>query len=374
MKTLTASFSIPYQFPVYFVDDIFSQINVFKEILGEHQHKMPLLLPVIEQEVVNKFPTLLTDVQTMYEQLSLKNCSVLVMKGGEEGKNSPELVSEIIDKCIEQQIDRHSYILAIGGGAFIDMVGYAAAITHRGVKLIRMPTTVLGQNDAGIGVKNAVNYRGRKNFLGTFSTPSAVINNYNFITGLSIRDKRSGIAEAIKVALIKDESFFHTLLSSKIALTLFDADAMKEMISRCASLHLEHICQNGDPFERGSARPLDFGHWSAHALEENSNFTLRHGEAVAIGILLDSRYSYYQGWLIEEEYTNIENLITTLGFEIDHCSLSKLDVCVSLDNFRTHLGGELCITMLSGIGKSHEVNTIDTLLMKRSINYLLSKS
>jgi 3-dehydroquinate synthase len=373
MKTLSASFSVPYQFPVYFVDNIFAQLEVFNTIFSDHTDA-PLILPVIEQEVVNKFPSLLTELQTLLEQFGAKNIPSLVMFGGEQGKNTPETVLKIIDECIEQQIDRHSYILAIGGGAFIDMVGYAAAITHRGVRLIRMPTTVLGQNDAGIGVKNAINYRGRKNFLGTFAVPCAVINDYRFILSLEERDKRAGIAEAIKVALIKDKAFFYALSDNKTALKNFEMKAMKDMIVRCADLHLQHICNNGDPFERGSTRPLDFGHWSAHALEESSNFRLRHGEAVAIGILLDSKYSFYQNWISAEEFTIIENLITTLGFDIDYISLSKLDVSLSLDNFRAHLGGELCITMLSSIGKCHEVNNIDMQLMQNSVDYLLGRT
>ncbi len=373
MKTLTASFSVPFQFPVFFIDDIFAQAEIFNTILGERASS-PFILPIVEQAVVDKFPSLLADLQKLLQQLGLENLASLVLLGGEQGKNTPEIIPNIIDKCIEHNIDRHSYILAIGGGAFIDMVGYAAAITHRGIRLIRMPTTVLGQNDAGIGVKNAINYQGRKNFLGTFSVPSAVINDYHFISGLTDRDKRAGIAEAIKVALIKDEVFFSDLFVNRLSLSLFEADTMKDMIARCANLHLQHICQNGDPFERGSARPLDFGHWSAHALEEASEFELRHGEAVAIGILLDSRYSYYQGWLTELDYTQIELLITTLGFEINHIALTKLDVSESLENFRTHLGGELCITMLTGIGKCHEVNQIDFHLMKRCVNYLISQA
>ena len=372
MKTLTASFSVPYQFPVLFVDNIFSQIEVLETLLKEHADT-PLILPVLEQEVANKFPTLLLDVQNLLEQLNLVAIPSLVLLGGEQGKNNTEIVPTIINACIEHQIDRHSYVLAIGGGAFIDMVGYAATITHRGVRLIRMPTTVLGQNDAGIGVKNAINYRGRKNFLGTFSVPVAVINDYHFISGLLDRDKRAGIAEAIKVALIKDSVFFEFLFENRKSLSLFEQDVMKEMISRCADLHLQHICHNGDPFERGSARPLDFGHWSAHALEEYSNFDLRHGEAVAIGILIDSRYSYYQGWLTENQYLDVELLISTLGFELNHASLAKLDVAQSLDNFRVHLGGRLCITMLKGVGCSHEVNDVDIKMMNRSVHYLLGK-
>ena len=143
------------------------------------------------------------------------------------------------------------------------------------------------------------------------------------------------------------------------------------MIKRCAELHLEHICSNGDPFERGSARPLDFGHWSAHALEESTNFELKHGEAVAIGILIDASYSSLQHWISKQEYQKIVELIETLGFSYPINIVENLEIDESLDNFRTHLGGELCITMLTGIGQCKEVNHIDSSLMKKGIKQII---
>lgn len=374
MHMLSGSFSVSYDFPVHFIENFFVEGGeVFTSLLNINARNKPLILPIIEAEIIEHFPLLIEEFNGMLNELGLPIIPSLQIQGGEAGKNNPSLIEKIIDQCIEHQIDRHSYILAIGGGAFIDMVGYAAAIAHRGIRLIRMPTTVLGQNDAGIGVKNAVNYRNRKNFLGTFSPPHAVINDYRFITSLSVRDKRAGIAEAIKVALIKDLTFFNLLVKNTSALCNFDPEAMKPMIVKCAALHLTHICTNGDPFERGSARPLDFGHWSAHALEEISNFSLRHGEAVAIGILIDVRYSFYQDWLSEKELFVIENLIYSLGYPICITSLNQLNIDESLDNFRIHLGGELCITMLNGIGTSHEVNEIDNLLMKRCVADIIDK-
>ncbi len=373
MNIIKASFEVTYDFPVYFLDDFFSEDEqLLKEILSITSEKKPIIFPIVENAIVEAFPTIVSDLEALFLRLDMPITPSFVIAGGESGKNDEALVPQIIDQCIEHNIDRHSYILAIGGGAFIDMVGYAAAITHRGIRLLRMPTTVLGQNDAGVGVKNAINYKERKNFLGTFSPPHAVINNYKFITKLSERDKRAGIAEAIKVALIKDSHFFEELVQQCTELKSFDRLAMKNMIHKCAKLHLTHICQNGDPFERGSARPLDFGHWSAHAIEELSGFELRHGEAVAIGILVDSRYAFYKNWLTQHEYQLIENLILTLGFSITKSVLSKLDIELSLDNFRTHLGGELCITMLQGIGRSCEVNDIDNKLMQKSVSYFIN--
>ena len=165
----------------------------------------------------------------------------------------------------------------------MDMAGLAAATAHRGVRHIRIPTTTLSQCDSGVGVKNGINAFGKKNFIGTFAPPFAVINDFQLLAPLSPRDKRAGFAEAVKVACIRSREFFDALEEDAAALAQFQPDAMRKLIRRCAELHMDHIATSGDPFEFGSARPLDFGHWSAHKLEQLSDFKIRHGEAVAIG-------------------------------------------------------------------------------------------
>jgi 3-dehydroquinate synthase len=234
-----------------------------------------------------------------------------------------------------------------------------------------MPTTVLAQDDAGISVKNGINHEGRKNFVGTFTPPFAVLNDSAFLSGLDDRDLRSGLAEAIKVALIKDSEFFEFIRSNRNALAEFALEPLKEVIFRCAELHLHHIRTGGDPFELGSARPLDFGHWSAHKLEEISGGTLRHGEAVAIGIALDSVYSHNRGMLNEVELVEIIRTLEVLGFDLRVSSLRYLDVDRALSDFREHLGSELCITLLDGIGTGVEVNEIDVNMMAKCVHWLL---
>src|SRR5204862_561409 len=128
---------------------------------------------------------------------------------GERVKNKHDWVLRVHHAIERAGLCRHSFLAAVGGGAVLDMAGLAAATAHRGIRHIRIPTTVLSQNDSGIGVKNGVNAFGKKNFLGTFAPPFAVINDSGFLTTLDDRDWRSGIAEAIKVALIKDAPFFN---------------------------------------------------------------------------------------------------------------------------------------------------------------------
>jgi 3-dehydroquinate synthase len=251
----------------------------------------------------------------------------------------------------------------------LDMVGFAAAISHRGIRHIRIPTTVLSQNDSGVGVKNGINAYGKKNYLGTFAPPFAVINDFNFLTTLDDRDWRSGISEAIKVALIKDLDFFEWLEKHSLELAARKMAPMQELIVRCAQMHLDHIAGK-DPFESGSARPLDFGHWAAHKLEHLTQYQVRHGEAVAIGIALDSTYSFLMDMISQNDLARIIHLIHSLGFKIYVPELSGEALLKGLEEFREHLGGELTVTLLEKMGKGVEVHEMDNQLILKSIEHL----
>lgn len=256
-------------------------------------------------------------------------------------------------------------------------MGYAAAVSHRGIRHIRIPTTVLSQNDSGVGVKNGINYKAKKNFLGTFVPPVAVFNDFVFLTTLIDADWRSGLSEAVKVALIKDKDFYAWLQKHAEALAGRDMESMKYLIKRCAKLHLDHIA-GGDPFEMGSSRPLDFGHWSAHKLEQLSNFTIRHGEAVALGIALDSTYSFISGRISEEDARSIKHLLQSLGFPLTHPLMEIKDdnspILKGLNEFREHLGGKLTIMLLDAIGKGEEVNHLDITLLQKAGRWLKTSS
>lgn len=302
-----------------------------------------------------------------------------IVPGGEQAKQTAAVVEELQADMHRLGIDRHSFVVAIGGGAVLDAVGYAAGTTHRGVRLIRIPTTVLAQNDSGVGVKNGINAFGAKNFLGTFVPPFAVINDAEFLRTLSRRDLRAGMAEAIKAALIRDAEFFEWLEAHLGALSEFEPFALTRSIRVAAELHLRHIATGGDPFELGSARPLDFGHWAAHKLESLTAHELRHGEAVAIGIALDSRYSEQIGLLGSAELERICVLMETLGFTLWHDALERADaqgvpaVLAGLREFQEHLGGELTVTLLAQIGQGREVHEMDAPTVISALRWLKAR-
>lgn len=299
-----------------------------------------------------------------------------VVPGGEAAKNGWQIVEEVMSTLGNLHLDRQSYVIAAGGGAMLDMMGFATSLVHRGLRLIRVPTTVLGQNDAGVGVKNGMDEHGMKNFVGTFAPPFAVLNDFEFLTTLADRDWVGGLAEAFKVAIIKDAEFLDFLCQNARALRLRDTELMEQAIRRCAILHMEHTRTSGDPFEFGSARPLDFGHWAGHKIETMSNYSTGHGQAAAVGIALDSVYAMRRGLISTGDLERILTGLSDCGLPI--CSQylrgrtadGDLEILAGLEEFREHLGGRLNITLPHGLGDRCEVHHMDTNLVAEAIEFL----
>ncbi|MEL6554940.1 MAG: 3-dehydroquinate synthase [Cyanobacteria bacterium J06621_11] len=379
LETLKQDFSVRFTYDVHFTQGLFRLSNsLLADVLTQAKTSSTQVLPVIDSGVLAAHPQLINQLKAYAQQhpeaITLVS-EPLVVPGGEIVKQSAQWVDAIHDAVHQTAVCRHSYVMAIGGGAVLDMAGYAASTAHRGVRLIRIPTTVLAQNDSGIGVKNGINAFGKKNFLGAFAPPTLVLNDFDFLTTLCDRDWRSGIPEALKVSLIKDKAFFSFIESAAPALAQRDMSAMQELVYRCAKHHLEHIGGYGDPFEKGSSRPLDFGHWAAHRLEHLTNYELRHGEAVAIGIALDTTYSYLKGHLGADECQRVLQTLKALGFNLFVPELrNHLDdashpdsIFRGLTEFREHLGGELTIMLLNDLGSGFEVHEVDLDFYKQAI-------
>jgi 3-dehydroquinate synthase len=385
MSAIERTIQVSYQLRVHFTRRVFDSNNpVLKTVLanGEIQGVRKALF-VLDETLALAQPNLARDIENYFaafpDELKLA-CPPLIIEGGERAKNSYFHVSEIQSHIERYHIDRHSYVIAVGGGALLDFVGLAAATAHRGVRHVRIPTTTLSQDDSGVGVKNGINAFGKKNFIGTFTPPFAIINDFEMLASLSPRDKRAGYVEAIKVAVIRDAAFFEDIERNVEKLRDFDPAAMERLIHRCAELHVNHIATSGDPFEFGSARPLDFGHWSAHKLEQLSEYKIRHGEAVAIGIALDVIYSRKMGFLDERSAMRILTLLETLGFELFADELlhtvsgGGLIVLNGLEEFREHLGGQLTITLLQAIGQGFETHMMSLPQVVEAIHELEARN
>jgi len=375
------SFAVRYEYPVCFTEHLFAHDNlVFREtLLRREPQRRHRFVAFVDANVAASFPSLTHDIAGyagVHGDAMQLVTAAEVVPGGEQVKNDPALLTRLQQRLVDLGLDRHAFVVGIGGGAFLDLIGYVASSTHRGIRHIRVPTTVLAQNDSGVGVKNGVNAFGIKNLLGSFAPPFAVLNDSDFLRTLQPRDKIAGIAEAVKVALIRDRMFFEWLEAKADALRACEGAAMARMIRRCAELHMRQIAQGGDPFETGSARPLDYGHWSAHKLEALTAHELRHGEAVAIGLALDARYSVQVGMLPAGGEDRVHALLKRLGFHLWHAALESRDaeghwlLLRGLQEFREHLGGELTITLLREIGVGAEVHQMDQDEILRALTWL----
>jgi 3-dehydroquinate synthase len=381
MDVIEQKFQVAIRYPVHFTHGVFTPSNrVLRDLIAADESPARLVV-VLDRGVERAHPDLVEAIGAYCAEHSAAMSlavPVLVVPGGEAIKNDRRHADRILEVINSAALCRHSYVVAVGGGAVLDAAGFAAATAHRGVRLIRVPTTVLAQDDSAVGVKNGINAFGKKNYIGTFAPPFAVVNDFAFLATLSDRDWRGGVTEAVKAALIRDPEFFDLLESRAEALLTRDAAAMEQVIRRSAILHLRHIATSGDPFEQGSSRPLDFGHWAAHKLEQMTNHRLRHGEAVGIGIALDTTYSYLAGFLPEAVWRRIMNLLVSLGVRVYTAELGEgtepagdpQPVLHGLAEFQEHLGGRLTIMLLKGIGEPFDVNEIRTDLMLRSIELL----
>jgi len=376
-KPIEQSFEVSYKYKLHFTENLFSPDNpLFKDIMEAYNKDGNVKVLFVIDSGVQECHSYLSSQITSYceaNKAQIHLTGQIEIAGGENCKNDYKNVERILKAINDLRICRHSFVVAIGGGAIIDMVGYAAAIAHRGVKLIRIPTTVLSQNDSAVGVKNSFNILGKKNFLGTFAPAYAIINDKNFLTTLHQRDWISGIAEAVKVALIKDEVFFDFIDENSTRLQAREMEPMEYLVYRCAEMHMEHIAQGGDPFESGSSRPLDFGHWAAHKLEYMTNYQLRHGEAVAIGMAVDLVYAHFIGFISKSILDRILNVLEQIGFDLyvpieTETELNEL--LNGIQEFREHLGGELTITLISKIGAKQDVHEIDISIMGKAILWL----
>ena len=377
-------FHVPFEYPVAFTRGLFRPSDTL--LVDMLARREPALrhrcLVFVDDGVLAASPDLIGRIEAharAHDDRMELVAPPIPVAGGERAKSEPRHLEAMQDAIHAHRIDRHSYVLGVGGGAVLDAVGLAAATAHRGVRHVRVPTTVLAQNDSGVGVKNAVNFHGVKNYTGTFAPPWAVLNDFEFLDRLPRRERIAGVAEAVKVALIRDRAFFEWLEAEAPRLAAFEPAAEERMIRRCAQLHMRQIAMGGDPFETGSARPLDFGHWSAHKLEALTDHAVRHGEAVAIGVALDARYSVLAGLLPEGGDERVARLLERLGFALFHPALTapgpdgRTALLAGLDEFREHLGGELTITLLEGLGRGVEVHEIDPALVARSLDWLAAR-
>jgi 3-dehydroquinate synthase len=360
---------------LHFTDDLLgADRSVLAEVLEPSEGRRAKVQFWVDEHVLKARPdlkSLLKEFTAEHPEQVERAGNVQVVPGGEAVKNDIHILERMLKVFNAANLDRRSYVVVVGGGAVLDAVGFAASIAHRGIRLVRLPTTTLAQADSGVGVKNGVNLFGKKNWLGAFAVPWAVINDTALLATLPDRDFVCGFSEAVKVSLLKDPAMFEGLCASAGRVRTRDMSAALPVIRASAEWHRRHITQGGDPFEMREARPLDFGHWSAHKLESMTDFRLRHGEAVAIGVAIDTVYSSLALGLPRDVADRVVRCLLDLGFVLGHDALSDTrHLFDGLEEFRQHLGGRLTLTMLRGVGDPVDVHEIDPRLMRQAIEHL----
>ena len=381
MKLLDQKISAGFEFPVIFTRDALNPKNLALGWALDRRREpgRRRAMVFVDDGLVRACPSLSERITKYFLHYHRRIALVVppqFVPGGEAAKNSFNHALRIVRAMLALHLDRHAFVVIIGGGAVLDLVGFAASLVHRGLRVVRLPTTVLAQCDSGVGVKTAVNFGVAKNLVGTFAPPFAVINDFDLLDSLPDRDWRGGIAEAFKVALIKDASFFRWLCRNAAALRQREPQTMAKLVTRCAELHLDHISRGGDPFEMGRARPLDFGHWSAHRLEVLSHYSIGHGQAVAAGIALDAAYAVHLGHLPAKAFRALVRGLLQAGLPVWYPELARraragqLAIFQGLEDFREHLGGELALTLPRGAGRRLEIHAVDQDLMGKCVNEL----
>ncbi|HIH2762753.1 MAG TPA: 3-dehydroquinate synthase [Candidatus Azoamicus sp.] len=379
MKTIKQSFQVKFNYKIIFTHDIFNvkNTNLIKILNITNKNKKKIII-FIDKNIhkINK------DINEKIQEFFKLNekylnlvCKPILITGGEKIKNHYTLVKYAYNLIDKYKICRQSYILAIGGGTLLDLIGFVASTAHRGIRLIRIPTTTLSQDDSGVGVKNGINFNNKKNFIGCFNTPYAVINDFSLLNSLKDENFLEGFSEAIKVSLIKNKKLFFTIKDNTNKILNRDKKITEKIIYECAKMHADHISKKGDPFELTSSRPLDFGHWSAHKIESLSKYKISHGKSVSIGIALDCTYSYLLKILKKNEWKNIITTLTKLKLpiyseELSNTANAKHSIFNGLEEFREHLGGKLTITLIKNIGKKIETHHINKNVYTKSIKLL----
>ncbi len=373
---LDVPFVVPQVHRLRFTDDVLgADQQVLLDLLVSHGEAPARVQFWVDEDVLAARPGLeeqLLAFSIAHSERIERIGPVQKVPGGEAIKNDIHILERMLKVFNVSGLDRRSYVVVFGGGAVLDAVGFAASIAHRGLRLVRLPTTTLGQADSGVGVKNGVNLFGQKNWVGSFHVPWAVVNDTELLASLSQRDFICGFAEAVKVALLKDAKFFEQIEQGAVQIAQRETSLTSAVIRQSAVWHLKHITQGGDPFENREARPLDFGHWSAHKLETMSEFSLRHGEAVALGVAMDTAYSMLALGFPEQDCRRVWACLERLGFSLNSPFLADLDrLFAGLEEFRQHLGGRLTLTMLRAIGRPVDVHQVDRSCMCQAIEMMV---
>lgn len=293
-------------------------------------------------------------------QNKCKKAVLFTFSSGEQNKNL-ETVKSAYTFLIKEGFERKDFLIALGGGVTGDLTGFTAATYLRGVRFIQIPTTLLAQADSGIGGKTGVDFDGYKNMVGAFHMPSLVYMNVSTLKTLDERQYFSGFAEIMKHGLIKDHLFYEWLLTNMYEICERDGDILEEMVMRSCSI--KKMVVEKDPTEQGERALLNFGHTIGHAIEKAKNFSLYHGECVALGCVAAAYISWKHELLTMEEYYEIRDMFVPFQLPISVENINPEEILVLTKSDKKMESGKLRFILLKKVGKA----VIDTTVSDEDI-------
>jgi 3-dehydroquinate synthase len=280
------------------------------------------------------------------------NCVEIVRLAGNETTKSLEQVVALCSHALERDLPRHGAFIAVGGGTILDYVGFAASIYRRGVDYIRVPTTLIGMIDVGVGIKQAINFRRKKNLLGSFYAPRRTINDVRFLWTLPRRELAGGVAEALKIGLVHDGPLFELLEdhAGELVASAFRSPehAATSVLLRAERAMMEQLAPN--LYESELRRLVDFGHSFSPIIETTTDYAVSHGEAVALDMLLSATIAARRQLCDVTLVTRLIRLYQKIGLPTMHQCLSPLLIERALIDARLHRSGALNLVVPTGIG------------------------
>jgi 3-dehydroquinate synthase len=271
---------------------------------------------------------------------------LIEVEPGEQQKTL-KTVDGIFERFLEWELDRSSTIIGVGGGMVCDIAGFVASTYLRGVPFGFVPTTLLALVDASVGGKNGVNYRGYKNLVGTFNQPGFVLCDFAFLKTLPYDELKNGLAEAIKSALIGDETLFSYIENNGQEISSLNDDAIQEVVYD--SLNVKISIVSRDETEKGERRKLNFGHTVGHAIEKTTGCS--HGEAVSVGMVMSAKLSERKGALTRKNVEKIETLLSNFKLPVQ-CEGNREAIMDAIRKDKKREGEDIHFVLLDGIGKA----------------------
>jgi len=288
-----------------------------------------------------------------------------------EANKTLDTVRAAYKVLIDEKFDRKDLLLALGGGVTGDVTGFIAATYLRGVDFVQIPTTLLAQADSSIGGKTGVDFDGYKNMVGAFYMPKLVYMNVSTLKSLDDRQFFNGFAEVMKHGLIKDSMYYEWLLENMYEICDRDVDVLLEMIIK--SCMIKKLVVEKDPTEKGDRALLNFGHTIGHAIEKYKNFTMSHGECVALGAVAAAYISWKHEWLSMEEYYEIRDMFVPFNLPISIEDIEPDKILALTKSDKKMEGNAIKFVLLKKVGKAVIDKTVtdeDILNAVKEIHYV----